>query len=65
MAPAHGAYAHQCAGRGRGLRFVMCGFMVSDSSRGEEQIVSYFVSGNDFLGGGVIFKDAGVEGAPR
>ncbi len=43
----------------------MCGFMVSDSSRGEEQIVSYFVSGNDFLGGGVIFKDAGVEGAPR
>jgi len=39
--------------------FVMCGFMVRDSSRGEGQIVSYVVSGIGFLGAGVIFKDAG------
>jgi putative Mg2+ transporter-C (MgtC) family protein len=39
--------------------FVMCGFLVRDSSRGEGQIVSYVVSGIGFLGAGVIFKDAG------
>src|SRR6204780_461950 len=39
--------------------FVMCGFMVRDTSRGEGQIVSYVVSGIGFLGAGVIFKDAG------
>src|ERR1700733_13442028 len=39
--------------------FVMCGFMVRDSSRGEGQIVSYVVSGIGFLGAGVIFKDSG------
>jgi putative Mg2+ transporter-C (MgtC) family protein len=39
--------------------FVMCAFMVRDSSRGEAQIVPYVVSGVGFLGAGVIFKDAG------
>jgi putative Mg2+ transporter-C (MgtC) family protein len=39
--------------------FVMCGYMVHDSSRSEAQIVSYVVSGIGFLGAGVIFKDAG------
>ncbi len=39
--------------------FVMCGFMVRDTSRGEAQIVSYVVSGIGFLGAGVIFKDSG------
>jgi putative Mg2+ transporter-C (MgtC) family protein len=39
--------------------FVMCGFMVSDNSKGEGQIVSYVVSGIGFLGAGVIFKDGG------
>lgn len=39
--------------------FVMCAFMVRDTSRGESQIVSYVVSGVGFLGAGVIFKDAG------
>src|SRR5580700_6801532 len=39
--------------------FVMCAFMVRDTSRSEAQIVSYVVSGVGFLGGGVIFKDAG------
>jgi putative Mg2+ transporter-C (MgtC) family protein len=39
--------------------FVMCAFMVRDSSRGEAQIVSYVVSGVGFLGAGVIFKDGG------
>lgn len=39
--------------------FVMCAFLVRDSSRGEAQIVSYVVSGVGFLGAGVIFKDAG------
>jgi putative Mg2+ transporter-C (MgtC) family protein len=39
--------------------FVMCAFMVRDSSRSEAQIVSYVVSGVGFLGAGVIFKDAG------
>jgi putative Mg2+ transporter-C (MgtC) family protein len=39
--------------------FVMCAFMVRDTSRGEAQIVSYVVSGVGFLGAGVIFKDAG------
>jgi putative Mg2+ transporter-C (MgtC) family protein len=39
--------------------FVMCAFMVRDTSRSEAQIVSYVVSGIGFLGAGVIFKDAG------
>src|SRR5580700_5447725 len=39
--------------------FVMCAFLVRDTSRGEAQIVSYVVSGVGFLGAGVIFKDAG------
>lgn len=39
--------------------FVMCGFMVRDTTRGEAQIVPYVVSGVGFLGAGVIFKDAG------
>src|ERR1700689_3642402 len=39
--------------------FVMCAFMVRDSTRSEAQIVSYVVSGVGFLGAGVIFKDAG------
>src|SRR5258708_27143632 len=39
--------------------FVMCAFMVRDTSHGEAQIVSYVVSGVGFLGAGVIFKDAG------
>jgi putative Mg2+ transporter-C (MgtC) family protein len=39
--------------------FVMCGFMVRDTSRGEAQIVPYVVSGIGFLGAGVIFKDSG------
>jgi putative Mg2+ transporter-C (MgtC) family protein len=39
--------------------FVMCAFMVRDTSRSEAQIVSYVVSGVGFLGAGAIFKDAG------
>ena len=39
--------------------FVMCAFMVRDTSRSEAQIVSYVVSGVGFLGAGVIFKDGG------
>jgi len=41
--------------------FVMCGFMLRDTSRSEAQIVSYVVSGVGFLGAGVIIKikDAG------
>jgi len=39
--------------------FVMCGFMLRDTSRSEAQIVSYVVSGVGFLGAGVIFEDAG------
>ncbi len=39
--------------------FVMCAFLVRDTSRSEAQIVSYVVSGVGFLGAGVIFKDAG------
>jgi putative Mg2+ transporter-C (MgtC) family protein len=39
--------------------FVMCAFMVRDTSRSEAQIVSSVVSGVGFLGAGVIFKDAG------
>jgi putative Mg2+ transporter-C (MgtC) family protein len=39
--------------------FVICAFMVRDTSRSEAQIDSYVVSGVGFLGGGVIFKDAG------
>ena len=39
--------------------FVMCAFMVRDTSRSEAQIVAYVVSGVGFLGAGVIFKDAG------
>ncbi len=39
--------------------FVMCAFLVRDSSREEAQIVSYVVSGVGFLGAGVIFKDSG------
>jgi putative Mg2+ transporter-C (MgtC) family protein len=39
--------------------FVMCAFMVQDTSRSEAQIVSYVVSGVGFLGAGVIFKDSG------
>jgi len=39
--------------------FVMCAFMVRDTSRSEAQIVSYVVSGVGFPGAGVIFKDAG------
>jgi len=39
--------------------FVMCAFIVRDTSRSEAQIVSYVVSGVGFLGAGVIFKDAG------
>jgi putative Mg2+ transporter-C (MgtC) family protein len=39
--------------------FVMCAFMVRDTSQSEAQIVSYVVSGVGFLGAGVIFKDAG------
>jgi putative Mg2+ transporter-C (MgtC) family protein len=39
--------------------FVMCAFMVRDTTRSEAQIVSYIVSGVGFLGAGVIFKDAG------
>lgn len=39
--------------------FVMCAFMVRDTSRSEAQIVSYVVSVVGFLGAGVIFKDAG------
>ena len=39
--------------------FVMCAFMVRDTSHSEAQIVSYVVSGVGFLGAGVIFKDAG------
>lgn len=40
--------------------FVMCAFLVRDTSRSEAQIVSYVVSGVGFLGAGVIFKDAGT-----
>jgi putative Mg2+ transporter-C (MgtC) family protein len=39
--------------------FVMCAFLVRDTSRSEAQIVSYIVSGVGFLGAGVIFKDGG------
>ncbi len=39
--------------------FVMCAFLVRDTSHSEAQIVSYVVSGVGFLGAGVIFKDAG------
>lgn len=39
--------------------FVMCGYLVRDSSRGEAMIVPYVVSGVGFLGAGVIFKDSG------
>ncbi len=39
--------------------FVMCGFLVRDTSRGEAQIVPYVVSGVGFLGAGVIFKEGG------
>jgi putative Mg2+ transporter-C (MgtC) family protein len=39
--------------------FVMCAFLVRDGVRNETQIVSYVVSGVEFLGAGVIFKDAG------
>jgi putative Mg2+ transporter-C (MgtC) family protein len=39
--------------------FVMCSFLVRDTSRSEAQIVSYVVSGVGFLGAGVIFKDGG------
>lgn len=39
--------------------FVMCAFMVRDTSSGDARIVSYVVSGVGFLGAGVIFKDAG------
>src|SRR5580693_6673161 len=39
--------------------FVMCAFMVRDTTRSEAQIVSYVVSGVGFLGAGVIFKDGG------
>jgi putative Mg2+ transporter-C (MgtC) family protein len=39
--------------------FVMCAFMVRDTTRSESQIVSYVVSGVGFLGAGVIFKDGG------
>jgi putative Mg2+ transporter-C (MgtC) family protein len=39
--------------------FVMCAFLVRDTSRSEAQIVSYVVSGVGFLGAGVIFKDSG------
>lgn len=39
--------------------FVMCAFMVRDTSRGEAMIVPYVVSGVGFLGAGVIFKDSG------
>jgi putative Mg2+ transporter-C (MgtC) family protein len=39
--------------------FVMCAFMVRDTTRSEAQIVSYVVSGVGFLGAGVIFKDSG------
>jgi putative Mg2+ transporter-C (MgtC) family protein len=39
--------------------FVMCAFLVRDTSRSEAQIVSYVVSGVGFLGAGVIFKDGG------
>jgi putative Mg2+ transporter-C (MgtC) family protein len=40
--------------------FVMCAFLVRDTSRSEAQIVSYVVSGVGFLGAGVIFKDGGT-----
>ena len=40
--------------------FVMCAFLVRDTSRSEAQIVSYVVSGVGFLGAGVIFKDNGT-----
>jgi putative Mg2+ transporter-C (MgtC) family protein len=40
--------------------FVMCAFLVRDTSRSETQIVSYVVSGVGFLGAGVIFKDGGT-----
>ena len=39
--------------------FVMCAFMVRDTTHSEAQIVSYVVSGVGFLGAGVIFKDSG------
>ena len=39
--------------------FVMCAYLVRDSSRSEAQIVAYVVSGIGFLGAGVIFKDGG------
>src|ERR1035438_7550964 len=39
--------------------FVMCAFLVRDTSRSEAQIVSYVVSGVGFLGAGVIFKELG------
>jgi|SRR5579871_392850 len=39
--------------------FVMCAYMVRDTSRSEAQIVAYVVSGVGFLGAGVIFKDGG------
>jgi putative Mg2+ transporter-C (MgtC) family protein len=39
--------------------FVMCAFLVRDTSRGESMIVPYVVSGVGFLGAGVIFKDSG------
>jgi len=35
--------------------FVMCAFMVRDTSRSEAEIVSCVVSGVGFLGAGVIF----------
>jgi putative Mg2+ transporter-C (MgtC) family protein len=41
--------------------FVMCAFLVRDTSRSEAQIVSYVVSGVGFLGAGVIFKDGGTR----
>jgi putative Mg2+ transporter-C (MgtC) family protein len=40
--------------------FVMCAFLVRDTSRSEAQIVAYVVSGVGFLGAGVIFKDGGT-----
>jgi putative Mg2+ transporter-C (MgtC) family protein len=40
--------------------FVMCAFLVRDTTRSEAQIVSYVVSGVGFLGAGVIFKDGGT-----
>jgi putative Mg2+ transporter-C (MgtC) family protein len=40
--------------------FVMCAFLVRDTSRSETLIVSCVVSGVGFLGAGVIFKDGGT-----